>query len=237
MDKALDPELRYSRCVPALSKEELSVLRTKKAAVIGCGGLGGYILEMLARAGIGAISFADPDVFEPSNLNRQILATEATIGREKVREAEDRLRQIRPDIRLSAFQSAFSVETAGMILDGCDIVLDALDNGETRITLARKCTERNLMLIHGAVSEWYAQVCTIPPGSGIMDLLYPDPEPAGITSSLPFLPPLCASVQVSEAVRFLVGRPCALTGTLLFLDTETMTWHKTRIWDPHRGGI
>ena len=72
---------------------------------------------------------------------------------------------------------------------------------------------------------------------GVMDLLYPDPEPAGTTSSLPFLPPLCASVQVSQAVRFLVGRPCALTATLLFLDTETMTWHKTRMWDPHRGGI
>ena len=116
MDRTRDPELRYSRCMPALSQEELSVLRTKKAAVVGCGGLGGYILEMLARAGIGAVSFADPDVFEPTNLNRQILATESTIGREKVREAQRRLLDIRPDIRLFGYQAEFSEETAAAIL-------------------------------------------------------------------------------------------------------------------------
>ena len=230
-DGSLD-SCRYSRCIPALSEEELALLRTRKAAVIGCGGLGGFILEMLARIGIGSLAFADPDVFEPSNLNRQRFSSELTIGEGKAMEAELRLREINSDVKLEAFPVPFSRETAGRILEGCDIVLDALDSGSMRRVLADECSARNLTLVHGAVSEWSAQVCTVPPGSGIMDLLYSEQDVPERISSLPFLPPLCASIQVSEAVRFLAGKPCALEGVILFLDAESMTVQKSRVWAP-----
>ena len=229
-------ELRYSRCVPALSEEELAVLKTRKAAVIGCGGLGGFILTMLARNGIGTLSFADPDRFEESNLNRQIFATVETLGKGKALEAECRLREINPGTRLEAHACAFSAETADQILDGCDIVLDALDSGSARRVLAEACAERGLVLVHGAVSEWCAQVCTVPPGSGILEMLYPEGEEEHRVSSLPFLPPFCASLQVSEAVRYLAGRECALMGKLLSFDAETMTAQTVVLWDGRSTG-
>ena len=108
-DGSLD-SCHYSRCIPALSEEELALLRTRKAAVIGCGGLGGFILEMLARIGIGSLAFADPDVFEPSNLNRQRFSSELTIGEGKAMDAELRLREINSDVKLEAFPVPFSRE-------------------------------------------------------------------------------------------------------------------------------
>ncbi len=231
MCERLDPGLRYSRCIPALSKEELSVLKSRKAAVIGCGGLGGHILGMLARIGIGCIAFADPDRFEASNLNRQVFSTETNLGKGKVEETERMLSQINSGIRLEPYPFAFSRETADRVLDRCDIVLDALDSGTAKRLLAAECGKRNLVLVHGAISGWCAQVCTVPPESGILELLYPDGEMEEHASSLPFLPSLCASLQVSEAVRYLVGRPCALRGKLLSVDTETMEAHTVVLWN------
>ena len=90
-------EERYIRNLGALTEEDCAVLRGKTVFVAGCGGLGGYLIEMLLRLGVGEIRAADGDVFEASNLNRQLLATRKTVGQYKVDAAEERILEINPN--------------------------------------------------------------------------------------------------------------------------------------------
>ena len=86
--------MRYSRNIPALSKAECATLQTKTVAVIGCGGLGGYLIEFLARIGVGTIRCIDGDMFEESNLNRQLLSSVSLLGAGKASTAASRIRSV-----------------------------------------------------------------------------------------------------------------------------------------------
>ena len=91
---------RYSRNIPALTEEECTLLHTKKIAVIGCGGLGGHVVELLARIGIGSIRAVDGDVFDVSNLNRQLLSEVALLGTSKAMAAVQRIGSINLDVTI-----------------------------------------------------------------------------------------------------------------------------------------
>jgi len=104
-------EQRYIRNIPALTEQECSLLRTKKIAVIGCGGLGGHIIEMLSRIGIGVIRAVDGDVFEESNLNRQLLSEVPLIGTSKAAAAAERIRRVNPDVLLEPIPAFLNKKT------------------------------------------------------------------------------------------------------------------------------
>ena len=129
-------DARFERNVPALSEAECELLRTKRAAVIGCGGLGGYLIEMLVRLGIGTVVAVDGDVFETSNLNRQLLSSPALLGRKKAEAAADRVQMINPDVQVIPVCRFLDRENAVEILRGCDVVLDGLDSIEARYKVA-----------------------------------------------------------------------------------------------------
>ena len=120
-------ERRYERN-RIFSRNQQEELASKKAAVIGCGGLGGYAAEMLARAGVGHITVCDGDVFDETNLNRQLLCTEAIIGMPKARAAAERINSINSEVKAEAFSCNLTEENAEEILKGCDVVIDALDS-------------------------------------------------------------------------------------------------------------
>ena len=105
-------EARYARNLPTLTPEEQALLGQKHILLAGCGGLGGHILELLLRAGVGAITAVDPERFEESNGNRQLLCTAETLGQSKVRAAEARARLVRPDVRLHAFDGVLDAKSA-----------------------------------------------------------------------------------------------------------------------------
>ena len=94
--------MRYSRNIPALSEAECALLCSKTVAVIGCGGLGGYLIEYLTRIGVGSIRCVDGDVFEESNLNRQLLSSPALLGTGKAAAATARIREINPHVQAEA---------------------------------------------------------------------------------------------------------------------------------------
>ena len=200
-------DMRHSRNIPALTAAECAALRGRTVAVVGCGGLGGYLIECLARIGIGAIRCIDGDRFEESNLNRQLLCTVSRLGMGKAAAAAERIREIDPQIRAEACPVFLTAENACSLIGECDAVLDALDGIEARRVLAEACAEKQIPYIYGAISGWVAQAAVCLPGDRLLDALYPADAVIRDKSVLSFTPALCAAMQVSLCVRLLTGRP------------------------------
>ena len=208
---------RYERNIPALTEAECEALRRKRVLVVGCGGLGGHLIEMLARIGIGALRVVDGDVFEPSNLNRQMLSEVPTLGLSKAKAAATRINRVNPEVEVEAVTENMTEVNVHELLQGCDAVLDGLDNIESRRVLASACTRAGIPYIYGAVNGWVAQAAISMPGDHLVDILYPKDVVIKNKSVLSFTPALCASVQVSLCVKLLVGRAVE-TGTVCYFD-------------------
>ena len=200
-------EERYIRNFGALTEAECALLRAKTVFVAGCGGLGGYLIEMLLRLGVGAIRAADGDTLEVSNLNRQLLSSLQALGMPKAEAAAARAALVNPDVRFDAIGEFVTEENAAELIRGCDAVLDALDNIPARRILARACAEEGVPLIHGAICGWSAQAAVVMPGDDLLDRIYPEGIGLGSKTSLSFTPPFCAAIQVALCTRLLTGRP------------------------------
>lgn len=216
---------RYIRNLGALSEEECLKLRKSSVFIAGCGGLGGYILDMLLRLGVGTIRVADGDRFEPSNLNRQLLSTVQNIAMSKADAAKDYAAKINPDTNLSSFKQYISEDNVREMIRGCDVVLDALDSVKSRRLLKRACDELDIPYIHGAVAGWIAQAGASMPGDGLLDRLYPEENIRSEKSVLSFTPALCAAMQSSLCVRLLCGRAIE-TGKLYYMDLSELEFTK-----------
>lgn len=214
-------ENRYLRNVPALTEEECALLRTKEVCVVGCGGLGGHIIEQLGRIGIGTIRCVDGDHFEETNLNRQIFSEEALIGQSKAESAAKRINAINSGVNVRPFYTYLTEKNAVEIIRGCDAVLGGLDNIPTRKILARACEEEKIPYIYGAISGWVAQAGVSLPGDGLIDRLYPKDTPLKDKSVLSFTPALCAAMQTALCVKLLTGKPVE-TGRLYYFDLNDM---------------
>ena len=214
-------EERYIRNLGALTEEECAVLRGKTVFVAGCGGLGGYLIEMLLRLGVGEIRAADGDVFEASNLNRQLLSSPSTLGSGKAAAAAARAREINPEVRFAAVSNFVTEENAAELVKGCDAVLDALDNIAARRLLATACAEAGVPLIHGAICGWTAQAAVVMPGDDLIGRIYPEGSRLSSKTSLSFTPPFCAAMQTALCTRILTGRPVE-TGRLYMADLLDM---------------
>jgi len=212
---------RYDRNMKTLSPEENRKLRDFRVLVAGCGGLGGYIIEELGRLGIGQITAVDGDVFEESNLNRQLLSTVPLLGTEKAEAARVRMRDVNPEIRVKPIYAMITQENAKELLGGHDLVVDALDNIKSRKVLESACEALEIPMVHGAIAGWYGQVAVSFPGDRIMETLYTGDDNKGIETDLgnpAFTPAVVASIQVAEAIKVLLGRPGILRGKLLTID-------------------
>ena len=214
-------EERYIRNLGALSEEECALLREKTVLVAGCGGLGGYLIEMLLRLGVGEIRAADGDRFEASNLNRQLLSAPGLLGRPKAEVAAERAAAVNPEVRFVAVPEFVTEENVGLLIDGCDAVLDALDNIASRKMLARACRDAQIPMIHGAICGWTAQAAVVMPGDGLMERIYPESAALSSKTSLSFTPPFCAALQTALCVRLLTGRELE-TGKLYVADLLDM---------------
>ena len=214
-------EERYQRNLGALTEEECALLRTRRVCVVGCGGLGGSILELLLRIGVGAITAVDGDRFEVSNLNRQLLSRVDNLGRGKAAAAAERAAAVNPQVEFRSIETFLDRDNCRRILAGHHLVMDALDSGESRRILAEGCAREGIPLVHGAIRGWHAQVAVVPPGSPLMERLYrpaAGEKRAADKSCLAFTPALCAALQVAEGVKLLCGRPTLPPDSLLMAD-------------------
>ena len=208
---------RYLRNVPALTEEECQLLQHKRVLIVGCGGLGGNLISIFSRVGIGHLRIVDGDVFEATNLNRQLFSEIPVLGQNKARAAADRVARINPEITIEAVETFLTEENAADLLAGCHIVMDALDNIPGRRMLAAACEKAGIPLVYGAISGWVAQAALSLPGDKLVHTLYPEDVVAKDKSVLAFTPALCASLQASLCVKQLVGRPVK-SGTVYYFD-------------------
>ncbi|MSS42715.1 HesA/MoeB/ThiF family protein [Anaerosalibacter bizertensis] len=213
--------IRYERNMSALSKEENEKLKDFRVVVVGCGGLGSYTVEMLARLGIGHITVVDGDSFSESNLNRQILSNNQNLGKNKAVEAKKRMEIVNELIEVVPVTKFIDEYNGTDILKGHHIVIDGLDNIDTRFLLQEKCEELKIPFVHGAIGGWYGQVTTIFPGDRTLDFIYRNRRKEGIEKRFgnpSFIPALVSSIQVSETIKVLIKRGEILRKKLLVID-------------------
>ena len=209
-------EDRYARNIPALTEAECLTLRTKRVLVAGCGGLGGHIIDQLARIGVGQLRVVDGDVFEPSNLNRQLLSSVPVLGISKAGAAAEHIARVNPEIIADPAECFLTEDNVKDLIGDCDVVMDALDNIASRKILASACSEAGIPYIYGAISGWVAQAAVSMPGDDLVQKLYPEGTVLRDKSVLSFTPALCASIQVSLCVKLLTGRPVETSAVYYF---------------------
>lgn len=211
---------RYERNFPAFSQEDFESIQNASVCVVGCGGLGGYIIEMLARIGVGSLTMIDGDVFEKSNQNRQLFSTEKNLGTSKAKAAAARVKLINKEIHTIYHYTFLNEDNGALLIGNANLVIDALDNVPTRMIVQTLCKQKNIPLIHGAIGGWFAQVTTVFPEDDTLSRLYAgekeyDSKSLGNPS---FTPALAASLQVSEALKVITGKTEILRNKLLYID-------------------
>lgn len=148
-----------TRQLPLVSREEQEKFKNAKIAVIGCGGIGGEAIEMLARMGVGELVLVDEDSFDLTNLNRQTLATFDDLDKDKSETASSKVSAINPYVKVTSYSEHVGQDNVDKILEGCNVVVDALDNIATRVIVSRKAMENRIPYIHGAIHGTMGQVC------------------------------------------------------------------------------
>ena len=212
---------RYDRNVSALSQEECTMLAQKRIAVVGCGGLGGLVIEALARIGVGYLRIIDGDVFEESNLNRQLLCTESKLGHKKALAAAERVCAINGEVETDPHVAYLVEGNAADLLCGIDCVVDCLDNLEARFWAAHACQQLGTPIVYGAIAGWFGQTCTVYPGDASFATVYGDPHGESQhkkLGNLPFTAYVISSIQAAEAVKVVLGKPGQIRNRLLMVD-------------------
>ena len=227
---------RYSRQVmlESIGYEGQTRLRGSHACIIGAGGLGHPIAARLAGMGVGRIRLVDRDVVELSNLHRQALFTERDVGRVKVEAAAERLGQMNSDVIIEAVAMSVSDANARSIVDGCDVVIDALDSVNARYALNRACVDAGIPFVSGAAVGVSGQALTVVPGrTACYHCVFPAlDEDAMPTCSIEGVNPAVLSIvggiEAAEAARILTGKEPALGGRILHVDIDSMDFVSTR---------
>ena len=154
-----------SRQMSIVTRSEQERFKDAKITVIGCGGIGGETIEMLARMGIGELVLVDKDAFDLSNLNRQTLANIADLGLDKSAVAKEKVRLINPYVKVTTFNEHIDQTNIEKVIGDSDIVIDALDNVLTRVIVSRKAKEKGIPYIHGAIHGTLGQITVFLPNS------------------------------------------------------------------------
>jgi molybdopterin/thiamine biosynthesis adenylyltransferase len=214
----------YERNFPCLSAAQQLTLFQAPVLVAGLGGLGGALAILLARVGVGHLLLADGDVFAPSNLNRQLLATHSTLGQSKARVTAGHLQDLNPALMAEPIPHFLNPGNLKALLPRVRLVVDGLDTVGARRELATAAWEAGVPLVHGAVVGRFGQVATLIPDdeaglSQLFNVLGLEPEAAW--EVLAPTVTLVASLQVQEAVRLLLGQPPAYQGFLAHFDGDT----------------
>jgi len=224
LDCGLVPR-RYQANIGSLGIDGQKRLLQGSAIVVGLGGLGGYVIEQLARAGLGQITGADPDIFDETNLNRQLLAEQGNLGENKVDKARRRVEKVNKAVEFTGYALPFDQLTEELWRSS-DLVFDCLDNIEDRLNLVKKCSTADKPLIHGAVAGWYGQIAVVWPGSRTLEKIYHG-QSRGIEKDLgnpPFTPAAVASLMVAEGIKILMAKTSKKEKKMLFFDLLDGQW-------------
>ena len=221
---------RYRRqlSVPGWDQERL---KAASVFVAGVGGLGGTSALYLALAGVGRIRIADRDKVDASNLNRQILYDEDSLGRVKVEEAGRGLRRANPHIVIETSNDPIDRASLEREAAGASLLVDGLDNVETRFVLNAYAVANQVPYVYGAVRGWQGMAAFFhPPWTACLACLLPEEnQPLAEIPIFGCLPGTIGLIQATETLKYLMGLEPALRGRLLIYDARDMTFDTVEI--------
>lgn len=218
---------RYDRqiMIGEIGEEGQEKLKRSRVVIAGTGGLGSPIAIYLTAAGIGMIRLIDHDQVALSNLNRQILHWEEDIGRKKVDSARTKLRNLNRAVEIEAIAETVTEGNVSKLVNGCDVIVDAMDNLPTRYILNRCAIEKNIPFFHGAVNGFEGRVMTILPGkTACLRCMYRGPVPQEKFPVIGVAPAVIGVIQATEVIKYLLGIGRLLTNRLLIYDGLKVTF-------------
>lgn len=229
---------RYSRQVmlEEIGFEGMEKIRSAKVCVVGAGGIGNPVITQLTAMGVGKLRIVDRDVIEVTNLHRQHLYTDDDIGRVKVEAAAERLRKLNPTVEIEPVPTSVTKYTAEGIVKGFEVVIDALDSVDARYALNDACIKYNIPLIYAGAIGVTGSVCTILPNrSACLRCMFPELNeeemPACSTEGVhPSILYLVAGIQVSEAVKIIIGKEPTLVNRLLYMDLNELSFDRVQMF-------
>ncbi|MGM0651845.1 MAG: HesA/MoeB/ThiF family protein [Bacillota bacterium] len=236
LEAGVIPE-RYQRNIGTVGIEGQIKLLKATVGVAGAGGLGGCVLELLARMGVGRLLIIDDDVFADSNLNRQMLAHEKNLDRPKAGAAEKRISEVNGAVAVKAYCRRGNSSNLTQLFEDCDLVIDCLDNLSSRYDLAEACHKLEILMIHGAIAGFLGQMAVIRPGKPLLESIYgyrsgkASEKGAEITLGNPATTPaMLASWQANEAVKVLTGLEGVLPDNImLIIDMQSGSLNRVEI--------
>ena len=196
----------------------MSSINEKTILVVGCGGLGGYVLQEFARIGVKKLIFLDGDVFEESNLNRQLLSSYSKLGKSKAEVYDAFIRDISKCE--TEWYSSFLTDDNADLIDKADIVIDCVDTVKTRLWLAQKCEEKNKVLIHGAVEGEMGEAVICYPGKHTLQNMFKNTK-ENKHKTISFNVAIISSIEVMLAYRVLTETDDEYKNKLIITDLES----------------
>lgn len=198
-------------------------LARARVAIVGAGGLGCPVALYLAAAGVGILRIIDPEVVEITNLNRQILHWSDDIGRPKVASVAEKLRRLNPGVQVIPIAARLTPENVEEILEDAEVIVDALDNFETRLILNDYAVRSRKPLVHGAIWGWEGRAMTIlAPQTACLRCLFEAGPPPGVFPVVGTTPGLIAMIQATEVLKLLLGVGEPLLNRYLIYDGLSM---------------
>ena len=207
---------RYDRQSSLLGEEGQRLLSKSKVGIAGCGGLGTNVATALASAGIGGMILADGDVPDITNLNRQYVFREDD-GRNKAEILTEWIRTMNPSVEAEAFTAFLNADNID-VFDGCDVLVDCLDDATSRKLLNKYAVSKGKTLVHGGVNGFFGQVTVVIPGrTPCLECIMPDSDRKHVPSISPAVS-MIGSLQASEVIKTVAGHGESLAGRLWFMD-------------------
>lgn len=228
---------RYSRqmMLPEIGPRGQERLKKATVLVAGAGGLGSVSLMYLAAAGVGTLRVVDGDTVGLSNLNRQIIHSSSGLGRTKIESARERILALNPNVTVSLVEGRIDTDTGDALVRGVDIIVDALDNLESRRLLNRMSVRHGLPFVFGGVSGFEGMASTFVPGkTPCLECLFPERDPGRpiekkIIGVVGPVPGIIASIQCLEVIGLILNRKISLAGVLARFRGLDMTLRKVHI--------
>ena len=210
---------RYKRQILLFGEEGQERLKKAHIFIAGAGGLGSPVSIYLAVAGVGTITIVDMDVVDLTNLNRQILHFDRDVGKKKTASAEEKLRELNPDIKINAIYVRIEESNAVKLIGKADGIVDAMDNYPTRYLLNDIAIAKKIPLFHGGIRGFYGQATTIIPGkTPCLKCIFPKAPPKEVFPVVGVTPGIIGTIQANEVIKYLLGSGDLLTGRLFIWD-------------------
>ncbi|MBI4384558.1 MAG: molybdopterin-synthase adenylyltransferase MoeB [Nitrospinae bacterium] len=238
MSLTRDQISRYSRhlLLPEVGVEGQEKICSAKVLCIGTGGLGSPVSLYLAAAGVGRLGLVDFDVVDFSNLQRQIVHGESTVGQLKVDSAKNRIADMNSTVEVVTYNARLTSENALDILRDYDIVVDGTDNFPTRYLANDACVLLGKPYVYGSILKFEGQASVFDAKKGpCYRCLFPEPPPPGLVPScaeggvLGILPGIVGLIQANEVIKLVLGKGETLVGRLMLFDALTMKFREMRL--------